>query len=225
MKKTLVFALAVVAAGCIARGEFSLSNDLTFASQYVFRGVKLANNTLQPSVEVKSDSFYAGLWAALPIDQRSSQGYTDEFDFYVGFAPELSDTLSLDFGVTDYYYPQNNGDSTLEAFVGITADAGGFTPSVYLYHDLDLEVTTIQGSLGFSFPMESVGTSLDLSVNVGHTTGGDSDSYTYYGASVVLPYKLNDNATITLGLHWASNDLALAEDDLIYGTVGLTIGF
>jgi uncharacterized protein (TIGR02001 family) len=225
MKKTLVFAMAATAAVGIARGEFSVSNDLTFASKYVFRGVQLANNTVQPSIEIKAESFYAGLWAALPVDKRSSMGYTDEFDVYVGYSPELSDTVSLDVGVTNYYYPQDDGDSTLEAYVGVTAKVGGFTPSLYAYYDMDLEITTLQASLGFSLPLEGIGSSLDLSATVGRLAGSDIPDYLYYGASVVMPYKLNDNTTLTVGAHWATNDLDFVDDNFVYGTIGLTIGF
>ena len=76
MKKTLA-ALALAAAlgsGSASFAAFTLSTDLTFGSEYVFRGIKLADNTLHPSVEAGFDNFYLGIWGALPTEKRNSMG-------------------------------------------------------------------------------------------------------------------------------------------------------
>ena len=234
MKKILVLALSALVAGSIAKADYSLSSDLTYTTEYVFRGVQLGDNTLHPSIELTQNDFYIGMWAALPIDQVESKGWSEEFDFYVGYTKELSDKASLDLGVTYYYYPDGNVDESTEAYVGLTFDVAGFTPAAYVYHDFDLEVTTYQGSVGYSIPMAGAGTSVDLSVTYGHVDPDEGDSYKYYGASAQIPYKLNENATLTFGIHWADNDIGTifdgenafdVEDDFIYYTAGVTIGF
>jgi uncharacterized protein (TIGR02001 family) len=225
MKKTLVLALAAISAGSLARGEFSISTDMTFATEYIFRGIQLADNALHPSIEMKSDAFYAGFWGAIPIDNKNSKGWTDEYDFYVGYSPELSDKVTLDVGVTHYYYPL--GDATTEAFIGISTEANGFTPSVYAYYDFDLEALTLQGSIGYSVPLKELGVSLDLSATIGQVDPDQGDSYVYYGVDAVVPYKINENTTLSFGLHWVANDLDIpgADDSFLYGTVGVTVGF
>lgn len=224
MKKLLLIGLATVATCGIARAQYSLSLDLTFASDYVFRGVQLADNTLHPSLEFGYDDFYAGVWAATPIDNRSSAGYIDEYDLYVGYGWALSDTMQLDAGVTHYYYPEAN--STTEGYVGLNFDLEGFTPGVYVYRDIDLDTWTYQLNLGYSMPLETAGTSLDLSAFVGRVDPDDFVHYTYYGASAVMPFALNDNTTLSVGLHYAHNDLGpTIENDHFFGTVGVTMGF
>jgi len=226
MKKILVLALATLATTGVSRADFSLSSDLTYASEYIFRGVQLGDTTLHPSIELTQGDFYLGMWAAVPIDQVESKGWTNEFDFYLGYTKELSDKASIDLGATYYYYPDGNIDESTEAYLGLTFDVAGFTPAVYGYYDFDLETYTIQGSIGYSIPMAGAGTSLDLSATYGMVEPDEGDSYNYYGASALVPYKLNDNATLTVGIHYASNDIGNGvEDDFLYYTAGITIGF
>ncbi len=232
MKKTLVIALATLFAGGAAQaGDFSISSDLTFASEYVFRGIKYGDNSLQPSVEFSQDEFYAGIWAQQPLENRSSRGWGDEIDFYGGYTPKLSDAVSLDLGGTHYYYP--SGDSTTEAFVGANFTVNSITPGIYGYYDFDLKAFTVQGNLGFSVPLDQAGTALDIAIAVGHVSPDEGPSYTYYSAGVSVPYKINENATVKVGLNWAGHNLshlnALAIDggdkNHLWFTAGLTVGF
>jgi uncharacterized protein (TIGR02001 family) len=223
MKKILLTGIAALAACVSSYGQYSLSVDITYATQYIFRGVQLADGALHPSIEGSSEDFYAGIWFATPLENRSSGGWGDEVDVYAGYTPALSDTVALDIGGTYFTYPSS--DNTFEIFVGANFDLEGITPGVYVYRDLDLETWTYQGNIGYSIPLEAMGASLDLSASVGFVDPDDGDSYTYWGASAVIPYKLADNATVSLGLHYASNDIEFAEDNFLYGTVGVTVGF
>lgn len=227
MKKILVLALATLATTGVSKADYSLSLDLSAASEYIFRGVQLGDNTLHPSIELTKEDFYIGMWSALPIDQMQSKGWTNEFDFYTGFTKELSDKTSVDLGITYYYYPDSNVTDTAELYAGVKFDVGGFTPAVYGYYDWDLEVFTLQGSVGYSVPMAGAGTSLDLSATYGYVSPDVGDSYSYYGASAQVPYKLNENSTLTVGVHYTTNDTEMAGTDKwwIYYTAGITIGF
>ncbi len=231
MKKALVLGLAAVTSIGVARADYSISTDITFASDYVFRGIQLAENTLHPSIEISSDQFYLGYWGAFPINNTSSKGWLDEYDFYAGFNQDIGKNTAIDVGVTHYYFTQI--DSNTEVYAGLTGDFGGITPSIYVYYDFDLENFTVQGSVGYSLPLQSVGSTLDLSATVGFVEPDIGDSYAYYGASAVIPFKLKENATLSVGLHYSKNDinaLTLAslgnnDDDFLYGTIGLTLGF
>lgn len=224
MKKTLVLGLAALATGSVATaGDITFSSDLTFSSMYVFRGIQYGDNSLQPSIEVAQDAFYAGLWVQQPINNRSSEGWGDEFDFYLGYAPQLSDAVSLDVGATHYYYP--TADSTTEAFVGANFTAGNLIPGIYVYYDFDLETFTVQGNLGFSVPLDQAGTSLDFIASIGQVEPDEGDSYTYYSAGVSLPYKLNEHTTAKFGVNWASHSLDGVEDNHLWYTGSITVQF
>jgi len=225
MKKTLA-ALALVAAlgaGSASYAAVSLSTDLTFGSEYVFRGIKLADNTLHPSVEAGFDDFYIGIWGALPTEKRTSEGYIDEWDAYAGYGFALSDNLSLDIGATYYYYPIDEVTDTIEPYVGLTWDLDGWSPGVYVYYDFEYENWTGQASLGYSIPFASAGTSLDLTGTYGYVKSKDDDSYSYYGVSAVVPYQISDNASVSAGVHWASNNFEGLDDNHVYFTLSVTM--
>lgn len=224
MKKTLVLGIAALLAGNTAHaGDFSISTDVTFASEYVFRGIKLGDFSLQPSVQFAQDGFYGGIWAQQPLEKRSSRGWTDEVDIFAGYTPELSDTVSLDVGATHYHYPV--GGSTTELFVGANFTFDTITPGVYAYYDLDLEAFTVQGNLGFSIPFDEAGTSLDVALALGNVSPDVGESYTYYSVGLSVPYKINEHASVNAGVNWSSHTLDGAEDNHLWFTAGLTVGF
>jgi uncharacterized protein (TIGR02001 family) len=227
MKKLLILGLAALATTGVSKADYSLSLDLSGASEYIFRGMQLGDATLHSSIELTKDDFYIGMWTAMPQEKLESMGYTNEFDFYVGYTKELSDKTSIDLGATYYYYPDSNVSESTELYLGVTFDVGGFTPAVYTYYDWDNEVFTLQGSVGYSVPMAGAGTSLDLTATYGYVSPDIGESYSYYGASAQIPYKLNENATLTVGAHYAANDTKMAGTDKwwLYYTAGVTIGF
>ena len=230
MKKSLVIAVAALVTGGIAQaGDLSVSADVTFASKYVFRGLQLGDNSLQPSVELTQDQFYGGIWVNQPLENRSSISLEDEIDFYLGWTPQLSDAVALDIGATHYYYTGAVGrpstDSSTEVFVGANFSMDKLTPGIYAYYDFDLEAFTVQGNLGFSVPLDQAGTSLDLAASIGNVSPDVGDSYTYYTVGASLPYKINEHATIKVGVNWATNDLDGADDDHLWYTAGVTVGF
>ena len=224
MKKLLTTCLlaSILGVGTSAYAAFSLSGDLTFGSQYINRGVKLADNTFHPSVEAGFDDFYIGIWGALPTEKRGSEGYIDEWDVYGGYRFSLSDDLSLDIGATFYYYPIDEVEDTFEPYVGLTWALDAWSPAVYVFYNVDLKNWTGQGSLGYSIPIASAGTSLDLTATYGYVMPDVGDSYSYYGVSAVVPYQISDSAALSAGLHWATNTIDGAEDNFFYFTVGVT---
>lgn len=223
MKKTLVLGLAALLTGGASYAQTSVSADVTFGSEYLFRGVQLADNTVHPSIEFGYDSFYLGYWGAIPTEKTSSMGWINEHDFYGGWGYDLNETTSIDIGATYYYYEA--ADSTFEPYVGISSDMGIVTPSVYVFYDVDLKNITVQGSLGGSVPLESISSALDLSVTLGYVDVDEGDSYAWYGGSAVIPFNLNEHATANFGVHYYDNDIDNYEGDKFYFTIGATVGF
>lgn len=164
----LVFGLvlgasAVLAAPAMAQeepaGPFSLTGNVTFASQYVFRGVSLSNEkpAIQGGLTLSHESgFYASAWG-------SSGKFNDgagsvEFDYIAGYATEVSG-IKLDASVTYYTYPGDGRKGDYFEFIGkagydfglaaLTAGVG-YVPSgqeayadgdaVYLFSDLQVPV-------------------------------------------------------------------------------------
>lgn len=230
MKKTAALLLAAVLTGASLSAEetsaYSITLDFPYVTDYVFRGVKYADDSIQPSIEFASGDFYAGVWTSMPIGNRKSGGYTNEFDFYAGYGIKLNDTWSLDVGATYYFYPETpSGDEQFEPFIGATGDlGGGFSASAYYYYETEFEISTFQGELGYSIELAPKNT-LDFSADYGFVTGG-GDSYSYYSLSSTLNHAFTDTAGGYIGVVYADNTIGGGvEDSFVYLITGVSIGF
>lgn len=235
-KKTALAVAALVAGVSVQAAdkasELSATVDITYVSDYIFRGVQLADASIQPSVEVAYADFYAGAWHSDALSQ--SVGFFDsETDLYAGYGYKLNDTFKFDVGVTRYTYNGGGTGDTTEAYVGVSAGVL-LSPSLYYYHDFDLETNSLEASIGYSFPIEAINASLDLSAKLGNVSSPGED-YTYGVAGVAIPYKLSDKATLTVGVDYVLNDSdaikpdyvnqVFTENDIFVAKVGLSVGF
>ncbi len=232
MKKTIALCAALLVGGAAfaAEGEssYAVTLDFPYVSKYVFRGVELADHSIQPSVEVSVGDFYAGVWNNTPLQNEHDGDISKETDIYIGYAPALTESLTADFGATYFWYPAVGpalDDYSFEISAGVTWSVKGFTPSLYLYRDLHLDVTTIQTGVGYSIPLASLGTSLDLNATFGAVQPDDGEDYCYYSVGVSVPYKLSDKFTLNVGASYVENDLDNGDDPGFWGTIGVTYSF
>jgi len=239
MKKiTILLAALGAAAGLHAqdpKSSYSVTTDFAYTSKYVFRGVEAAGSSFQPSVEVTMQDFYLGLWTSQPITKHQD----NEIDVYGGYKYKVNENLSLEAVGTYYWYPEAKGFSTRKSYeggLGATYTVHGISATVNYYHDFKLKSNTVQGSLGYSLPIESIGASLDLTGFYGTVSARDwapdgpaviRESYDYYGLDASIPYKLSEKATFTLGGHWTHNRGYFADsgDSNVWWTAGVTVGF
>lgn len=229
----LPFSLASVAPAAMTALpslDVSITSDLTFASEYVFRGLELADRSFQPSVEIGVDDFYAGLWANLPIEQQDS-----ELNYYGGYAftpPQAP--LALDAGITVYHFPDTNSNRTHEVFLGASMDnvaAPGLSAALYYFFDLDIHSHVVEGTLGYEMPLKAFAfpeASVITSIYAGGQGGSQikSENYNYYGGSVELPYALTEVTVVTAGLHYATAEkLAFDPGKNLFWTISLASSF
>ena len=154
---------------------FSVSANVTFASEYRFRGVDLSGGefAVQGGFDLAhSSGFYAGTWASNLDEQTVGYGST-ELDLYGGWSGDLTDGVSADVGVIGYLYPDAGpGDFDYVEFYGSLTgalgpasltggvayapdqDSLGGTDNLYLYTDLSVGIpdtpVTINGHLGYT---------------------------------------------------------------------------
>ncbi|MDQ8032985.1 MAG: TorF family putative porin [Bordetella sp.] len=94
-----------------ADADGSLTANLSVASQYRYRGLMQTNNkpALQGGFDYSHPSgFYAGNWNSTISwlgDGNDAVSAPLEMDFYGGYKGKLGETLDLDVGVLQYYYP------------------------------------------------------------------------------------------------------------------------
>jgi len=245
MIKKTILALAALTAGVSAQAAeaaqaakssaLSVTADISYVSHYVFRGVLVADDSVQPSIEATYGDFYAGVWNSNDINSDGG----NETDLYIGYGYKVSESIKLDVGVTRYLYEGQSSDDTTEFYIGANVDTF-LKPSVYAYYDdedSNAGVATYTASIGHSFALDVIGSSLDVSALVGFVNAYDSQEYLYGVLGAAIPYKLSENATLTVGVDYVVNDDNYfgaagveptldngSRDEVVY-KAGLAIGF
>ncbi len=187
-----------------------------FASQYMFRGVRLGGPSFEPAIEYDSGALAAGFWANFPITDKVVGQSDPEFDFYGSYAFEaIKDTLSWVPGVTIYTYPNSkrtNGfyTATFEPNLALNYSVAGwkFTPKIY--YDLVLKGPTLEFTATYTLPLKDFGTELDFTGTAGTykwTTAVPDVSPeiknwgNYYLIGVAAPFQVTKDSKFTIG--WA----------------------
>lgn len=221
MKKVYILGSAMALFG-LPTGAMAGGLALDIESQYVFRGIQLADFAVQPSAEYDVGNLSVGAWGSFPVED--SHLYSDEIDFYASYGWQVKEDITASFGATYYHYPGAGGD-TFE--LGLTADFDKAVPfNVSIYRDLDLDTTSLIGGLEHGWDLGN-----DLSVSFGSELGGvwsdDSDEYQYLGLSLNLNYDLSDNASSHIGVRgaYATEDFLDNDDNGIWFGVGVATGF
>jgi len=228
MKKLLLGSAALLAASAAPMaaqaGDISVSTSIDYVSDYVFRGVSLADSAIQPGVEVAVGDFTVGAWFSTGVGETSILA-GDEVDLYASYGFALSDLISASVGGTYYHYPQGGGlfstnggaSGTYEVNAGLAFDTV-LAPSVTAYYDFTLEAFTLEGGVGHSFPAGDK-SSVDLGATVG-LVDGDGFSYEYGSASASLGYAFTDAVSTYVG----GNFVVSSEDTLDFRDIVLGDG-
>ena len=224
IRRTLLAATLIAGSSAVASAagaqDVSVSTGVDLVSDYVFRGVSLADTAVQPYVELGVGNFTVGAWASTGLGDTSILA-GDELDLYAGYSVPLDGALSLDLGVTYYHYPQggdlfstNDGTSgTYEVSAALGFGEVPLSPSIAAYYDLTLEAFTLEGAVGHSVGIgEKQG--LDLGLTVGHVDG-DGFSYEWGQASAALSHGFTDDVSVYAGVNYTLN----SEDALNYSRI------
>jgi uncharacterized protein (TIGR02001 family) len=197
-------------------GSWSLTPAVT--SQYLFRGVRVAGASFQPSLDYSAGPLALGLWSSAAFENRVSGDSDPEIDFYASYSiSNHDDTVSLVPGFWLYTYPDAERSDgyhrmTFEPNIALNVDLAGirFTPTCY--YDLTLEGATYELSAAFALPLKSLGTTLEFAATAGtfkwdNVTRGASPAEKnwgdYWTIGVSAPVQISANASITLGLTYS----------------------
>ena len=234
MKKLLIAAIASAAIGTSAHAEKAFENlsvltSVSFESEYVFRGIQLADEVIQPSVELRADNLYAGFWASVPLEDE----YSEEINLYVGYTVPVNDKLGVDLGYMYYWYvndddaiaPANLGgqgfgyDFRNEVYFGVYGNMF-LRPQLFFYYDINLDQIVVEFSAGHSYSLENVSeklrnASIELGgyvgaaaaddVNGSQNAGSPENSYSYWGVTADLAFRIKDGLAATVGVRYAGN--------------------
>ena len=212
----------------------SASADMSFLSQYVWRGMAFSDSSIviQPSVTVSYEGFSINMWGNLDTDSV----YTEDNDFN-----ETDLTLSYDWSYDSismgvgYIYYGVPGANSQELYYTIGFDTI-LSPSITVYRDIDLtDGWYVSLGIGHSIAF-SDDLALDLSAAVGYTDVEDFSELTDGSISASMTFAANDYISITPALTYTfgiSGDgkdyleyySADAESDHFFGGVTCSIAF
>ena len=206
----------------------SIAGSVRFESAYLFRGKKLGQQGLQPSVELSysecEGNLYIGTWHYSPFNS----GQANEIDFYGGYCWQPTRIFTLDLGCTYYWYPntpptplqQAALSRSREIYMGLSADVL-FTPSIYFFYDFDREQTLLEISGGYRFSLEEYLSTDGFFFDVGGYIGwlqadafngnqrkGNekwSNGYNYCGVTGDLVYVFNESISTSVGVRYGYN--------------------
>ncbi|MBX3736854.1 MAG: TorF family putative porin [Candidatus Didemnitutus sp.] len=243
MRKTLLAALALIAAAGLsaeeAKSSYSITSDVTYTTRYFFRGVKNQDSALQPSVTYTQGAFSGGIWTSQALGNKdTSWAQGKEYDFFGGYTFSLENNASVTLGGTYYYYPSarpslSEAKKSYEGSIAFAAPVGPLSGKFTVFHDFKFDSNTLQADLGYSVPMSNG--SFDVGAYFGYNDIGDGDAdlpgtagytYKYYGLDASVSIKLSDKATAKLGGHWTDTRGDLASPDKnLWVTLGVTVVF
>lgn len=148
MSRNTLAALALVALAVPAHAadsatadapEYTLTANVTLASQYRYRGLMQTNN--KPAIQggfdfTHASGLYLGNWNSSVSwlnDGNSDVSAPVEMDFYGGYKGNLAPDVPFDLGVLQYYYPGDypsgyTSPDTTELYAGV-----GYGPVMFKY--------------------------------------------------------------------------------------------
>jgi len=185
-KKLVLTPIALATALSAQAAMAELSGNIGIHSKYALRGIAMENDntTIQGGIDWSNGGFYAGYWFSnLGYSYDDSKGVYSgngfENDLYAGYVFSLTESVSLDLGLTQYVYI-NVDDSNLTE-LNLSVAAGDFYAKMqYLLTDGWWgNAGDIYWTAGYSMSLpHDFGLSLDL----GYYTYDDDDT-TKYGVT------------------------------------------
>lgn len=191
-----------------------LSYNIGIVSDYTFRGVSQTNEgpAIQAGMDYAHDSgFYAGTWGS-NVDFVEGDAANIEWDLYLGWSGNFSETVSFDVSVLRYVYLDQSDYNYTELLFGLGV---GDYLSFQLGYSNDVfnsDETGIYYAASGTYPLPWW--ELTLNGSIGHYDLDDAlgDSYQDITVGLSKPF-----GPMTVDLNWVH-----ASDDIDWGVNGGT---
>ena len=122
--------------------SLNVTSTTTYLDKYVNRGVFLADEVIQSSLTVEYNKAYVAINSFWGTQQKDL--FDHEWDASLGVIVRdvLFEGVTIDAGLTGYFFPNGQISETQEGYVGIYLPIIWFDVSAYAYNDFDTDVTT-----------------------------------------------------------------------------------
>lgn len=220
-KKMLGVAVVTTAPMAASAGE--ISGNVAWTTDYSFRGVSQTNEKMavQGGFDYGFESgAYVGVWASnvnFSDGKSSVEQNSTETDYYVGYAFDASESVSVDLSVWQFTYPGAESASNYQEYVA-SVSVADFTFGLVYSPDYFGEGIIAGGngsatviSVDYSLALQE---NMSMDFHVGQTTTeedgivDDDDSYVDY--LIGLNY---DVAGVTLSLAYVGTDIGSGSDN------------
>ena len=214
---TKIVSLLTALGLCINAAFAGNSVKVGYASDYFYRGVQKAEESIQSSLMLGHS--LGSLQGSLHIcsNQAVDTG-NDSYHMGAGVGTSFADgLLSTYVGIN--HFEDVPGNSLAEAEIRVSVDAV-LSPSVTVYRDLDESLYTYE--LGVSHVLETKVADLSVSASYGNTETSSSADTDYYGIGVAASKSLSETASLGGSVDYVDADNI--DDEFVFG-VGLTFNF
>ena len=202
---------ATVRAGFAGEGglPFSLGADLTYTSEYMWRGLHASDDSFQWDYYLGYKGFTASVWYSMDLtDQNDNNGriietdYTLDYSGDLGFISPRLKRVGVSAGYIYYAFPQGDDDNTQEVYLGVSYDTF-LSPSLTVYLDIEQQGGCyLELGLSHSFPLPYKA-SLDLAGALGYSVGESGkdgyyhdDGFTHAQVTATLSYSPFPHVTL-----------------------------
>lgn len=146
--KIIILAL-VLLCGSVALAEeqfpktFDTEFNVDYYSKYIWRGQEVADDVMQPSITISSDTLSLNVWANYKGVNDSSENEVDEYDFDLSYRNNFFDYSGVKYevGVVNYVYPSTKYSSNTDIYAGLTFDTW-LSPNITIYKGVDVSYGT-----------------------------------------------------------------------------------
>jgi hypothetical protein len=198
MKNLIKIGAIAIFSSAMSLQAAEFESNVALSNDYIWRG--MTQTAEEPAIsggfDIAGDNgLYFGTWAS---NVEFGDGAALELDWYAGYANELENGLSYDFGYLAYTYPGEDSLDFEEIYLGLGYSYFGFT---------------------FSSGQDSAPDNSEFSVALGETgVGLTFGDYEDYGEYTLISYDLPiDIAGLGVSIAWsdfsAENSSGLADED------------
>jgi len=209
-------AAAVLASSSVASAG-DIEANVSLATDYVFRGFSQTNE--DPAISGGFDygfegGFYLGIWGS---NVNFGDNTSTEIDLYGGYAFDVSESVSLDFGYIYFVYPGETDSLNYSEFVASVSFSDFSFGLVYSpdYFGSDSDAFVLNADYSFS-----LGENWGLDLHAGLTTTDEDDiaapgdSYVDYSIALTTSGAGVDFALTFFGTD--VDDVDAADDRLVF---------
>ena len=181
-------------------------------TRFVQHGVERADESVQPTAWLVSESLKLGTWINFPLSDTRSH----EFALAAAYTHRFENGIAIEFDVTHYHLRDaraGHPGHTAELSLIFSRPVGpGRVEATYL-RDVKRQADLGEVAYAGEWALKSLGAFLNYRAYLGAKSAADvlpnlpgrkiADSYTYFGADLTVPYRVGGATVVTAGVHYA----------------------